>query len=176
MDAIRERRSEALALLYDETSSIVFGLASRILNNPADAEEVLLDTYLQVWSAAATYDSSRGTVLAWLTTMIRNRAIDRLRQAAARRSRELPWDGAQDFPSGLPMAEHVIACTQQRDLVRGAVALLAPEQRQAIELAFFRGMTHVQVAEALGTPLGTVKSRIRIGIQNLRHSLPSRAS
>jgi RNA polymerase sigma-70 factor, ECF subfamily len=173
MQGIRDRQSDSLAHLYDETSRLMYGLASRILSDPADAEEVLLDTYQQVWNSAAHFDSSRGSVLAWLATMTRNRAIDRLRQASSRRSRELPWDHDQEGPSQNAVAESDIAFRQERALIRDAVAALAPEQRQAIELAFFRGMTHAEVAETLKAPLGTIKSRIRVGIQKLRELLPA---
>jgi RNA polymerase sigma-70 factor (ECF subfamily) len=173
MTAIQNRQAEALAQLYDETSRVLYGLASRILSDPADAEEVLLDTYQHVWNAAGSFDASRGSVLAWLATMTRNRAIDRLRQGSTRRSRELPFDADRDWASDHPAPEAEMRFGQERALIRRAMSALAPEQREAIELAFFRGMTHVEVAETLNAPLGTIKSRIRTGIQKLREALPA---
>ncbi len=173
VEAIRDHRAEALARLYDESSRLVYGLASRILDDPADAEEVLLDIYQQVWNTASSFDSHRGSVLAWLASMTRSRAIDRLRQASSRRLRELPWEPEHGEVGQSPAAETEIWYRQEKALIRAALATLAPEQKQAIELAFFRGLTHVQVAETLNAPLGTIKSRIRTGIQKLREVLPA---
>ena len=171
LDRIRAGDAEALAQLYDETSSLLYGLALRVLNDPADAEEVVLDVYQQVWKSIHTFDATRGTVSAWLTMLTRSRAIDRLRSMDTRRSRELPiengWEA--DSVSVPPEAESIFA--EERRLVRGALATLAPEQREAIELAFFRGLTHVEVAEAVGAPLGTIKTRIRIGMRRMRDML-----
>jgi len=173
MTAIQNRQAEALAQLYDETSRLLYGLASRILSDPADAEEVLLDTYQNVWNAAGSFDASRGSVLSWLATMTRNRAIDRLRQGSTRRSRELPWNPEQEWASDRPIPEAQLQFGEERALILSAMAALAPEQREAIDLAFFGGMTHVEVAETLNAPLGTIKSRIRTGIQKLREVLPA---
>ena len=171
MGGMRSGQTEALAHLYDETSSIVFSLALRVLGNQADAEEVVLDVYQQLWSGRHTFDPDRGTVWGWLTTMTRSRAIDRLRSAGTRRGRELPLEEGWEAPCGsrLPEAESIFQ--QEQKLVRDALANLSPEQREAIELTFFRGLTHVEVAEALGTPLGTIKTRIRVGIRRLREAL-----
>ncbi len=173
VEAIRDRRAEALARLYDESSRLLYGLASRILDDPADAEEVLLDIYQQVWNTASSFDSNRGSVLAWLASMTRSRAIDRLRQASSRRSREVSWEQEHDAVGHTPAPDSEIWYVQEKQLIRAALATLAPEQKQAIELAFFRGMTHVEVAETLNAPLGTIKSRIRAGIQKLREVLPA---
>ncbi len=171
LEGIREGNPDSLALLYDETSSILFGLALRVLEDSADAEEVVLDVYQQVWKAHQTFDPERGGVLCWLTMMTRSRAIDRLRSAGARRARELPIEHGWDEPSSSPAPESESIFAQQRRIIRRALAALAPEQRQAIELAFFRGLTHGEVAERLGAPLGTIKTRIRIGMRRLRDEL-----
>jgi RNA polymerase sigma-70 factor, ECF subfamily len=169
---IRGRDPESLTQLYDETSRILYSLAYRILNDTADAEEVILDVFHQVWNAGDRYDPSRGTVWGWLTVMTRNRAIDRLRQASLRRTREFPIEDRVDFASERPEPETESIFAQERTLVRQAMATLALDQRQAIELAFFSGLTHSEVAETLGAPLGTIKTRIRVGIQKLRAALP----
>jgi RNA polymerase sigma-70 factor, ECF subfamily len=171
VDAIRQRDSNALACLYDETAGPLYGLALRILNDTADAEEIVMDVYQHVWRSAATFDSGRGSVWGWLTVLTRSRAIDRLRRAGTRRNRELPIEGSRETPSALPAPETESIFRQERAILRQAVATLNAEQREAIELAFFRGLTHVEVAEALGTPLGTIKTRIRVGIQKLREAL-----
>ena len=168
--AMQEGQTEALGHLYDETSPVVFGLALRILNDRADAEEVVLDVYQQLWSSRQTFDAARGTVWAWLAMMTRSRAIDRLR-AGSRRGRELPLDATWEIPGSDPIPEQASMFHQERRLVRQALDSLSPEQRQAIELTFFRGLTHVEVAEQLGAPLGTIKTRIRSGMRRLRDAL-----
>jgi len=176
LEGIREGNPDNLSRLYDETSSILFGLALRILDDAADAEEVVLDVYQQVWKAHQAFDPARGGVLGWLTVMTRSRAIDRLRSAGARRSRELPIEEGWEEASSQPAPESQSIFAQQRMIVRRALTALAPEQRQAIELAFFRGLTHGEVAEKLGAPLGTIKTRIRIGMRRLRDELAPAAS
>jgi RNA polymerase sigma-70 factor (ECF subfamily) len=171
LDGIRLGNSESLARLYDETCGILYGLALRVLNDPADAEEVILDVYQQVWKSTHTFDASRGSVWGWLTVLTRSRAIDKLRRRGARRTRELPLESGWEAPCVSPMPDSESIFAQERKLVRQALGTLAPEQREAIELAFFRGLTHVEVADALNTPLGTIKTRIRIGMRKLREEL-----
>ena len=169
---IQDRDSAALQELYDESSRVLYGLAFRMLGDRADAEEVILDVYHQVWNSADRYDASRGSVWSWLTVMTRNRAIDRLRKSNLRRTRELPIEEPMDSATGMPEPERQSMFAQEQRLVRQAMAKLGKEQRQAIELAFFSGLSHSEVAETLGAPLGTIKTRIRVGIQNLRKALP----
>jgi len=168
---MRAGDTEALGRLYDETSGIVHGFALRVLNNPADAEEVVLDVYQQVWNLRGAFDAGRGTVRAWLTTLTRSRAIDRLRSTGKREKRETSIESGWEPPSGSPVPETESILQQESALIRQALAALAPGEREAIELAFFRGLTHVEVAEALGAPLGTIKTRIRGGLRKLRDSL-----
>jgi RNA polymerase sigma-70 factor (ECF subfamily) len=172
LHGIQARESASLQALYDETSNILYGLAYRVLNDTADAEEVILDVYYQVWNSVGRFDSSRGTVWSWLMVMTRNRAIDRLRKSKVRRSRELSIEEPLEKASESPVPETQSIFLQERALVRQAMAALAAEQREAIELAFFSGLTHSEVAETLRIPLGTIKSRIRVGIQKLRETLP----
>jgi RNA polymerase sigma-70 factor (ECF subfamily) len=170
---IRERDGEALQTLYDETSRVLYSLAHRVLNDREDAEEVMLDVYQQVWSSADRFDATRGSVLSWLAVMTRNRAIDRVRQSNVRRTRELSIEEPIEAASDRPAPEMQSILEQQRVLVRKAMAELAADQREAIELAFYSGLSHSEVAEALGAPLGTVKTRIRVGMQKLRKALPA---
>ena len=170
LQGIREGRAESLGLLYDETSSLLLGLAVRVLRDSADAEEVVLDVYQQVWRSASTFDPSRGSVMGWLTMVTRSRSIDRLRSGGARRARETPIENKLDLPSDEPVPESQSIFAQERRLIRRAIDELEPDQREAIELAFFRGLTHVEVAEALGAPLGTIKTRIRSGMRKLREA------
>ena len=162
---------EALAKLYDESSSLVYALALRILGDAADAEEVTLDVYTQVWRTAASFDAGRGTTAAWLVTLARSRALDRLRSSGARKQKEEPIDTSAEARSEGALPEEACIMSQQRQIVRKALAELGPEQRQAIELAFYSGLSHRELAERLGQPLGTVKTRIRLGMIKLRQLL-----
>ncbi len=162
---------DALASLYDESCQLVYSLALRILGDAADAEEVTLDVYSQVWRNPRRFDPERGTVRTWLATLARSRAIDRLRSRAARRQREEPFPERPEFPDTTACPEEAGAAGQQRRLLEAALRELAPEQREAIELAYFLGLSHSELAARLGQPLGTVKTRIRLGMMKLRDLL-----
>ena len=163
----------ALAALYDETSALVYGLALRILRDQYAAEDVTIDVYAQVYRQVSSYDASRGTPSAWLLTLTRSRAIDRLRQEAQRREREEPLEATTRLPALTDGPEECSATTELRRLVQRALALLTPEQRQVIELAYYSGLSHNEIAAKLGQPLGTVKTRIRTGMLLLREDLRS---
>ena len=173
LERIAAGDSQALAALYDESRTLVYGLTLRILANSAEAEEVTLEVYLQVWQAADSFDPSRGDPVSWLVLLARSRAIDRLRGRGHRqRQRELPLEALvgpsvrnQDSP------EESAWLGERRQIVRAALSTLPPEQRQAIELAFYLGLTHVELAAQLGLPLGTVKTHIRRGLFKLREQL-----
>ena len=162
---------QALAALYDQTSHLVFGLALRILEDTADAEEVTLDVYTQVWKSARDFDPRRGNAMAWLIMLTRSRAIDRLRSGAGRKEREEPLQWIPEIPSSAECPEQASILSQRQRWVRAALEALPPEQREAIELAFFSGLSHAELAARLGQPLGTVKTRIRLGMMKLREVL-----
>ena len=161
----------ALAMLYDRTSPQVYGLVFKILDNHEAAEEVTLDVYKQVWRQAHTYDETRGTSGGWLMTLARTRAIDRFRASAGERGRLESLDAVEFFVSEGETPEEDLAGQQRRRYVQQALALLAPEQRQAIALAYFYGLSQSEIAEKLKLPLGTVKTRIRLGMIKLREAL-----
>ena len=163
----------ALAALYDETNAHVYGLALRILRDQYAAEDVTIDVYAQVCRQGASYDANRGTPSAWLLTLTRSRAIDRLRQEAQRREREEPLEATTRLPSLIAGPEEYSATTELRRLVQLALALLTPEQRQVIELAYYSGLSHNEIAAKLGQPLGTVKTGIRTVMTLLREDLRS---
>lgn len=156
----------ALVALYDGTASQLFGLALRILGDRPAAEEVTGDAYLQAWRQAERFDRRRGTPLAWLLTIVRTRAIDR-RRSTGRAPVELPE------PDGAPPETPDVALESagRRRLVRAALASLRPEQREAVELAYFGGLSHGEIAARLDVPLGTVKTRLRLGMGRLRATL-----
>ncbi|HWT01698.1 MAG TPA: sigma-70 family RNA polymerase sigma factor [Pyrinomonadaceae bacterium] len=158
---------QAVSELYDATSRMIYGLVLRILGDEAAAEEVLLDVFMQVWRQASSYDAERGSPLAWLATIARSRAIDRLRAGRQhwQRTSSLETVSQQSTGESLEEAAYV---TELRAIVREALASLSAEQREALELAYYAGMSHSEIAERLGQPLGTVKTRIRLGMMKLR--------
>jgi len=162
---------QALSSLYDESSPLVYSLALRILGNAADAEEIVLDVYAQVWRSAARWEPDRGTVTSWLVTLCRSRCIDRIRSRQVRQHVEAPMPetlpgqvaitGSADSPEAL----------YDRFVVQRALEQLPAEQRKLLEMAFFSGMTHTELAERLAMPLGTVKTRIRAAMTQMRNLL-----
>lgn len=161
----------ALATFYDLTSPQVFGFIYKILNNREAAEEVTLDVYTQVWRQAHTYDRTRGAPGAWLMTLARTRAIDRFRAGAAEHGRIESLDAVELFVSGDDSPEQDVEGQERRRYVQQALAILTAEQRQAIALAYFYGLSQSEIAEKLQLPLGTVKTRIRLGMIKLREAL-----
>jgi len=163
---------DALSEFYDQTARPLFSVACRILGNTAEAEEVIQDVFVLIWTKAAKFDAAKGQAFHWALSLTRHRCIDRLR-ARQRRSRvivdvdsEDDWNQIAEFsPQETALKDHDIA------MIQSAVNDLQSDQRQAIELAFFGGLTHQEIAESLNEPLGTVKARIRRGMLKLRVSL-----
>ncbi|MDT5159010.1 MAG: hypothetical protein QOH51_3367 [Acidobacteriota bacterium] len=162
---------QALATLYDTTSRTVYGLLLRILADPSAAEEVLLDVYAQVWRQAGAYSRERGTPLAWLTTIARSRAIDRLRRTRQQQQRTGPLEEGLRMAAGGESVLEGVRAGEVREVLRAALDALVPEQREVIELAYYGGMSHSEIASARGLPLGTVKTRTRLGMMRLREML-----
>ena len=162
----------ALGELYDESSPHVYGVALSVLRDSADAEEVTLDVYTQVWRSAPVYASQRGSVVAWLLMLARSRAIDKLRARASRqRQEECQNEVPISFGDASATPEQSVAGTETRQRVQKALNQLPPDQREAVELAYFSGMSHSELADHIGQPLGTVKTRIRIGMMKVREAL-----
>ena len=161
----------ALATFYDRTSPQVFGFICKILSNREAAEEVTLDVYTQVWRQAHTYDQSRGAPGAWLMTVARTRAIDRLRARATEYGRIESLDAVALFASQGETPEQDVQSQERRRYVQEALGVLTAEQRQAIALAYFYGLSQSEIAERLQVPLGTVKTRMRLGMIKLREAL-----
>jgi RNA polymerase sigma factor (sigma-70 family) len=154
---------------YDRYNRQAFGLAFRILNDAASAEEVVQDAFMALWRNAASFDESRGGIKSWLLTIVHNRSIDRIRTLKSRGTTveieaadysgisDDPWDAVTDAIDGVQ--------------VREAVADLPEDQRAAVEMAYFQGLTHQEIAEETGVPLGTIKGRLRLGLKKLSASL-----
>jgi RNA polymerase sigma-70 factor (ECF subfamily) len=180
LQRIAARDDAALAELYDRHSRLVFAIIRRIVQSPSDAEEVLQETFVRVWSRAETYDARLGSPAAWVVRIARNRAIDRLRARRARADVNAPVPAASEAGNAreLPAPdtpESVLRATYAALTVRGAVAALPAAQRTLIEAAFFEGYTHQELADRFGVPLGTVKTRIRTGLVSLRVRLEQTA-
>jgi len=166
-----QRDESALASLYDESSQLVYTISLRILQDEADASEVVLDVYKQVWEGAARFDKQRGSAAAWIVLLARSRAIDRRRSLVTRRRSAARPEALPDVISSDPSPERLAIADQSSRSVARALAQVPSEQRQALELAFFDGFTHSEIAERLGEPLGTVKTRIRLAVSKLRELL-----
>jgi RNA polymerase sigma-70 factor (ECF subfamily) len=163
--AIRTGDQGAMAALYDRYSSIVYSVALRVLQDTAAAEDVLQDIFMQLWRNPGAFDASRGNMAAWLAVIARHRAIDALR----RRKPE------EDFENVIVSVEPDLASDADRSRamakVREAFDSMAPPQRSALEMAYFEGLTHAEIAQKTGEPLGTIKTRIRTGLLSLRKVL-----
>jgi RNA polymerase sigma-70 factor (ECF subfamily) len=167
----------ALAALYDAMGGAAYSLARAMLGDPAEAEEAVADAFLQIWTTAKLFDESRASVSAWVSMIVRSRSLDRLR---SRKRRETYVEKAAGFdtegiasPIGNPgtAPDRHVELAEVRARVARELAELPAPQRRAIELAFFQGLSHSEIAEALGEPLGTVKTRIRAGMEKLRVGL-----
>jgi RNA polymerase sigma-70 factor, ECF subfamily len=161
----------ALAELYDRHAKPIYSLALRILRERADAEDIVQEVFAQAWNQAARFDTSRGAVAAWLLMMARSRAIDRLR---SRRSRpETASDAAvvERMPDAAVRQDLQLLSSEQVELVKSALNGLSAPQREVLELAYYEGLTHTEIADRLAEPLGTVKTRIRQAVIKLRESL-----
>jgi RNA polymerase sigma-70 factor (ECF subfamily) len=171
MKSIADGDQTALAALYDKSSRLLYGLIMRVLGETTSAEEVLLDVYKLVWDKAHTFDESRGNALAWMTTIARRRAIDRLRAIKPELQFAVPVEEIEDRASDLESPEEAAFISERRKLVRKALDSLPLDQREAIEMAFYSGLSHSQIALRLRQPLGTVKTRIRLAMIKLRDAL-----
>jgi RNA polymerase sigma-70 factor (ECF subfamily) len=173
MRRLAERDSGALRELYRKYGGLVYGIALRITGEPGSAEEVAQDVFMSAWRGAASYSAERGAVATWLGRIARNRAVDALRTAKAKGGAardEWAEESEIEDPAGLDPEEETSRALRVQQ-VREAVAGLPEAQRLALSLAFFRGMSHTEIAAALALPLGTVKSRIRDAMRLLRGRL-----
>jgi len=170
------RDVRAFEQLYDRHSRIVYGLVRRILQQGSTAEEVVQDVFLQLWRNASRYQTSRGPFVPWLLTLARNRALDTLRLKSERQRRR--EDQTEELPqiAQAPQYEQALDEKRRAEVVRSLMSSLSAPQKKAIELAYFEGLSHSEIAEALHEPLGTVKSWIRNGLIRLKEGLRAQAA
>lgn len=160
----------AFAAFYDATSSRAYGLALRVVRNPAHAEEVAQEAYLDAWRSSSRYDARLGSAAGWLLTIVHRKAVDRVRSVEASSRRDESWQH-HTRPVEHDETAEAVESSLDAQRVRGAVATLTAVQREAVELAYFGGYTHTEVATMLDVPIGTAKTRIRDGLIRLRDSM-----
>lgn len=169
---VAEGDTVAFERVYDAFSGILYSLALRMLERPEDTEELLQEVFLKIWRDAEAYDPRRGVPLAWAITITRHKAIDKIRSTTRRlRLYEAAEAEAKSNSVPLPQPVNNAESTENAQAVRESLGRLAPEVRESIELAFFGGLSHSQIASRLSLPLTTVKSRIRRAMMQLRQSL-----
>lgn len=171
IESIAEGVSTAFEQLYDRHSPVLYALLLRMLGNAEDAREVLQEAFVQAWNHADRFDGSRGSEAAWLISIARSRGIDRLRSRRTRSEREN--EAAREISRGssaVLIRDDAVRNEQQR-AVRGALAELPEPQRMALELAYFEGLSQSEIASRLKEPLGTIKTRMQLGMKKLREKL-----
>jgi RNA polymerase sigma-70 factor (ECF subfamily) len=171
LERIARGDEHALADLYDRHARMIFSLALRILQVRADAEDIVQEVFAQVWAQARRYDPSRGAVAAWMLTLARSRAIDRLRARRARPETAGEATAAERVPDAAATQDLELLSAEQVSRLQRALEHLPNAQREALELAYYEGLTHAEVAVRLAEPLGTIKTRIRQAVIKLRESL-----
>jgi RNA polymerase sigma-70 factor (ECF subfamily) len=168
---VAQRNGEALALLYDRTAGVLLGIAHSILRDSSLAEDVVQEVYSQIWDKAATYNPALGKPISWMIVLTRNRALDKLR-SQKRAANVLDRAVSQSDETALASdAQTSVMAAEVANAVRSALGTLGKNQRRAIELSFFEGLPHAEVAAAMNEPLGTVKAWIRRGMLELRPKL-----
>jgi RNA polymerase sigma-70 factor (ECF subfamily) len=160
----------AFAQLYDATSSRAYGLAVRVVRDPSQAEEVTQEAFLEIWRTASRYDAARGSAMSWVLTLVHRKAVDRVRSAEASTRRDTTYHQGSQAVEHDSTAEAAHASMEARR-VRQAMESLTEVQREALELAYFKGYTHTEVATMLDLPVGTAKTRIRDGLIRLRDTM-----
>jgi RNA polymerase sigma-70 factor (ECF subfamily) len=167
-----EADEAALGALYDRWNRSVFSLVSQVLKDPDEAEDIVEETFWQAWRKAASYEQSRGAVSTWLLTIARRKALDRLRSRARQREESLDQNpGFVSLTSSEPDPSQLAEGAERRAGLTAALNDLPAEQRRVLELGYFSGMSQSEIAEAIGEPLGTVKTRMRLAMQKLREPL-----
>jgi RNA polymerase sigma-70 factor (ECF subfamily) len=165
--AVADRDPDGISVLFDRYGGLAFGVALKVLADRGAAEDVVQEAFLSIWRQAGSFDTLKGSARTWLLTVVRNRAVDRLRASRNRLEKDRTIEGMEN-QLGVPGVWAEVSAGLDRDSIRGALGALPAEQREVIELAYFSGLTHVEIADQLEIPLGTIKGRMRIGLRKLR--------
>src|SRR4028119_2138555 len=169
MQLVRGGDARAFEVVYDRHSSAAFSLAYRMVGTRAAAEDVVQEAFLSLWRSNARYDRTRGSVRTWVLGIVHNRAIDALRRSFVHDRRRASDEGIEERFEAKERTESEVARRDEARTVRAAMDTLPTEQCQVIELAYFGGFTHTEIAEMLETPIGTIKGRMRLGLEKLRN-------
>lgn len=176
MELVRDGESRAFEIIFDRHGDTAYSLAYRMCGSRARAEDVVQEAFLSLWRSGTRYDRTRGSVRSWILSVVHNRAVDTFRREATRSSLQV---GDEGLAERLPSGELIEADAERRDdagRVRGALRDLPVDQREVIELSYFGGFTHLEIAEMLSLPAGTVKGRMRLGLSKLRVALDAEGS
>jgi RNA polymerase sigma-70 factor (ECF subfamily) len=171
MQLVGDGEARAFEVVFDRHGGASFSLAYRICGRRAMAEDAVQEAFLSLWRSGARYESTRGSVRSWVLAVVHHRAIDALRRGMVRDRRDVGEEGIAERVAASDSTECEVLRRDEAHTVHGALATLPPEQRAVIELAYFGGFTHVQIAEMLELPVGTVKGRMRLGLTKLRLAL-----
>ena len=171
LNALKSGQTDALSRLYDRYAHLVYGLASRILNNPEEAEDVTQEVFLKIWNKANLYEPSRGSLSNFLVTMARSRSIDKLRSRVSRFRFLQRWQTVIVHDANPETPLDSISMEERSHVVQAALKTLSENERQILEIAYYGGLSYSETAKQLDLPLGTVKSRARTALRKLRHAL-----
>jgi RNA polymerase sigma-70 factor (ECF subfamily) len=171
MQLVQRGDPRAFELVYDRHSGAAFSLAYRMVGRGNVAEDVVQEAFLSIWRSGARYERARGSVRTWVLGIVHHRAIDQLRRSSVHSKRRASDEGIEDRIESGERTDVEVARRDEAQAIRTAMESLPPEQSHVIELAYFGGFTHTEIAEMLETPVGTVKGRMRLGLEKLRHGL-----
>ena len=171
MQLVRRGQAPAFEVVYERHATAAFSLAYRIVGTRNGAEDVSQEAFLNIWRSGARYDRARGSVRTWVLGIVHHRAIDHLRRAAVHDRRRASDEGMEERFEARERTDVEVARRDEAETVRGAMGSLPAEQSQVIELAYFGGFTHTEIAEMLETPVGTIKGRMRLGLNKMRDQL-----
>jgi RNA polymerase sigma-70 factor (ECF subfamily) len=171
MQLVADGNPRAFELIYDRHGGAAFSLSYRMVGNRVTAEDITQEAFLSIWRSRMRYDTSRGSVRTWVLGIVHNRAIDALRRGAVHERRRETLEGVEERREAPERTDVEVARREEARNVRDALDTLPEDQRRAIELAYFGGFSHSQIADMLGEPVGTVKGRMRLGLDKLRRQL-----
>lgn len=173
MQLVREGDSAAFAVVYERHATAAFSLAFRMCGKRAPAEDVVQEAFLSLWRSGARYDGTRGSVRTWVLGIVHNRAIDALRRGVVQDRGRVSDEGIEEQLEATERTEQEVGRRDEAREIRAALVGLPPEQSRVIELAYYGGFSHAEIATMLDTPVGTIKGRMRLGLQKMRSQLSS---